>query len=205
MPLTKEQLLIPRVHEYKVYVLIDPIDNLIKYVGCTRNDLKRRLSLHCNSNVLDKKKNPEKYEWAMRLVSVGLRPIIVPLFTFNSKKEAFTQEHILTESLKKLGVKLFNKYSGSRISESAKTKASNRLKGKPLPISMTIAASQKRKKSVVQLSADGSFIKKWDFISDAAKALNIDRGDITKRCKDGNKAKGFRWMYETEYLKQKEG
>ena len=74
-----------------------------------------------------------------------------------------------------------------------------------LPISMTIAASQKRKKSVVQLSADGSFIKKWDFISDAAKALNIDRGDITKRCKDGNKAKGFRWMYETEYLKQKDG
>lgn len=208
MPLTKQQLLIPRVMcVYKVYVLIDPTDNIIKYVGMTKNNLDKRLTLHCNNTPINKERNPEKFEWVMGLRKIGLKPIIQLVDSFSSELEAISNEKKLTDSFFESGVPIYNKYSGRSMSESAKIKASIKRIGKPLPRSVTIASIEKRKKSVIQLTKGMQFVKRWEFIIDASRALNIDRGDITKRCKNGNTIGGFKWMYEAdyqEYQKQKQ-
>ena len=54
-------------------------------------------------------------------------------------------------------------------------------------------------KSVVQLSINLEFIKKWVCVSDAQKALNI-KGGISSVCKGKRKiAGGFKWMYLEDY------
>ena len=50
---------------------------------------------------------------------------------------------------------------------------------------------------VYQYSKDGTFIKKWDYMNEAAKNLNISRGDISNVCLGRRKtAGGFVWSYQ---------
>ena len=54
-----------------------------------------------------------------------------------------------------------------------------------------------RKKSVLQFSRDGEFIKEWDCAKTAAIELNIQAGHISKVCKGQRKtAGGFIWHYK---------
>jgi len=57
----------------KIYILIDPMDNQIRYVGKTSQSLGRRLSNHCRT---DRRDTSHKGRWIARLVRMGLRPII---------------------------------------------------------------------------------------------------------------------------------
>lgn len=57
-------------------------------------------------------------------------------------------------------------------------------------------------RSVVQLTKDMKFIKKWECINDAARNVGASYGmNITKCCKgEIHSAYGFVWMYYKEYL-----
>lgn len=59
--------------------------------------------------------------------------------------------------------------------------------------------------SIVQLSQNNEFVKKWDSVKDILENLNVCRKSIYKCCVGTMKrAKGFKWMYATEYYKSKE-
>ena len=53
------------------------------------------------------------------------------------------------------------------------------------------------KKIVFQYTKDKKFIKKWNFISEASRTLNITKGNIGKCLKNKRKtAGGFIWLQE---------
>ena len=50
---------------------------------------------------------------------------------------------------------------------------------------------------VYQYSKDGTFIKKWDYMNEAAKSLNLSRGAISNVCLGRCKTSGgFVWSYQ---------
>lgn len=97
----------------------------------------------------------------------------------------------------------YNWHSGSRITTYLKKYAeqTNRLdefkeakkNQKPLIGNKT---RQSKSKSVIQLTLDGKFIKKFYCVNDAAKTLNIRQGSISNVCTGRTKtAGGFKWKY----------
>lgn len=58
---------------YRIYVLIDPRTNEVKYVGITKRTLEARLTGHL---VEFSSCSEAKRDWVMGLLAVGLRPII---------------------------------------------------------------------------------------------------------------------------------
>lgn len=56
--------------------------------------------------------------------------------------------------------------------------------------------------SIVQLTLDGQFIKKWAAASEVERELGINRSSIIQCCKGKRKsAGGFKWMYLSDWLK----
>jgi hypothetical protein len=67
---------------------------------------------------------------------------------------------------------------------------------------MSVLCNYDNRKSIVQLSRSGEFIKKWDGISEAARSLGkeVSSGNITTVCQGKNHyAYGYIWMYEEDY------
>ena len=62
--------------EIKIYGLVDPRTNTIRYVGKTKQSLKIRLSRHINDKP---KHNTYKYNWICSLKKEGVVPIIIEL------------------------------------------------------------------------------------------------------------------------------
>lgn len=60
-------------------------------------------------------------------------------------------------------------------------------------------------KSVIQLTKNNKFIKEWNSISEASRALNISHISIIKTCKgEINSGGNFVWMYKNDYEKTKD-
>lgn len=55
-------------------------------------------------------------------------------------------------------------------------------------------------RAVYQFSLDGTFIKKWECMSDASRYYGIDSGAMTKVCQGKSKyAKGYVWRYTNKF------
>lgn len=61
------------------------------------------------------------------------------------------------------------------------------------------------KRGVVQLTLDGEFVKEYETISEACRALGVtDNGNISQVCKGrGKQLYGFKWQYSEEYYSNK--
>jgi len=60
--------------------------------------------------------------------------------------------------------------------------------------------NKENKSVVIQLSADGSFIKEWTTITEAGAELGLSISNITTVCRGRrNKTGGFKWMYKEDY------
>jgi hypothetical protein len=58
-------------------------------------------------------------------------------------------------------------------------------------------------KRIVQLSLDNQYIKTWESAMSIEKELKIYNSQIIRVCrKKGISAKGFKWIYEKEYLEK---
>jgi hypothetical protein len=68
--------------EIKIYGLVDPKNNQIRYIGKTQQPLKRRLTQHIYDNGLS---NKYKYNWINKLKNEGLKPQIIELETCNEE------------------------------------------------------------------------------------------------------------------------
>ena len=60
---------------YKLYCLISPIDNKIRYIGYTKHKLEKRLKEHIKSSTRGDK-NSHRGKWIRSLTKLNLNPII---------------------------------------------------------------------------------------------------------------------------------
>jgi hypothetical protein len=124
---------------YKVYGLIDPRTNLIKYVGITKRNLELRLSEHINTR---RKYNTYKIKWIDKLKSIQLLPTII-LIENNLTKESACEKEIYYIDFYKSN-KLVNGTTGGESGFQVKKSSINRLK-----ISLTgRSLSEEHKKNI---------------------------------------------------------
>jgi hypothetical protein len=66
--------------EIRIYALVDPQTNEVRYVGKTKRTLRIRLRAHITDNP---KHNTHKFNWIKKLKSFGFEPIIIELEVCN--------------------------------------------------------------------------------------------------------------------------
>jgi hypothetical protein len=159
-----------KVAVFNFYVLIDPRDNQIKYVGRTV-DPNNRLRNHIYEA---KKKNRSKKErWIISLLRRNMSPILKVVYVLNCSLE----EAILTE--KNLVKKL--------------TKKGHVLKNSPDNYLGAVLTGKK----VYQFSLTGEFIKEHYNSNQARLFTNIHDSAILQACKKFTKsAGGFLWSFD---------
>jgi Uri superfamily endonuclease len=87
---------------YIIYVLRDPRNNAIKYVGATCQSLPKRLQNHMNEQAIKKRL------WIDELKLQGLRPVIEPIETVSSGERIAELEMAWIELFHAIGCKLLN-------------------------------------------------------------------------------------------------
>lgn len=85
----------------------------------------------------------------------------------------------------------FCTYQYNATYNNAHIKRGEKTKGRP---------NYKRRKSVLQYSLEGEFIKEWESGKIAGETLNINNTNITQCCKGNRKSSGdFIWKYKKPY------
>lgn len=88
---------------YTIYLLIDPRNGEIRYVGATYQNTATRLSAH-----LCELGSKRKRAWIKELRAEGLKPKIEKLFTCRLSQEAARREAVWIRRLRKAGCDLLN-------------------------------------------------------------------------------------------------
>ena len=165
---------------YKIYKLIDPRDNAVRYVGVTTRTLQQRLSQHWNEG-----KNfigTYKRHWIKQLYEIGLKPIIelIEICDENQweEREKFWIsffEDLTNHSIGGKGIVFKNKKS-------------------------ILKSSNAHKKGIVQLTTDLKVVRTFSSIREAAALLNISRTNIGNvLAKRALTANNFHFLYKNEY------
>jgi hypothetical protein len=181
---------------YVVYTLCDPQTKMIRYVGLTKQTLKQRFSKHICGNVINWKRNHKKTQWIQDLKAIGLLPIIEELSTFDNYEDALLEETYFTYQALAWGFDLFNMQYGKHPTLETHLKARKEREKTPIDKRTREASKAAIIKPTVQFTRTGIFIKVWDYIAEAGRELNIERGSISRCCM--NKAflaGGFGWQY----------
>ena len=161
-----------------IYVLLDPRDNEVRYVGKTSNP-KSRLSGH----ITECKKESSKHyraKWIRSLLKDNLKPIIkfikvCPLNDF----EKFETEYI----------KIFK---SDKLTNSDETGQGNTGRIKEVIDRM----SKPKSRIVYQYNLDGNFIKEYRSVREAANNLKLSHSNISRCCNNISKhAGGFIFRY----------
>ena len=187
-----------------IYVLIDPITNMVRYVG-KANNVTQRYRAHLNRA---RKHQIHKKNWVENLKKEGLKPIIEVIDIVPIDDWIFWETYWISQ-MKTWGFDLINYtnggdgctfgnetsfkkghklWLGKNHSEETKKKIgeNNAFKGKP---------SLKRRQ-VKQLTLQGDLIKIWDCILDAEKETNSSSSKIVLVCKGERKThNNFKWEY----------
>ncbi len=188
-----------------IYVLIDPITNMIRYVG-KANNVTQRYSAHLNRA---RKHQVHKKNWIENLKKQGLKPIIEIIDIVPIDEWVFWETYWISQ-MKTWGFDLINytkggdgctfgnqtsfkkghkSWLGKKHSEETKKKIgeNNYSNGKPAI----------NRKPVIQLSLNDEFIKEWDAIELAAIETNSIRTKIVAVCKGRRKThNNFKWKYK---------
>ena len=94
-----------------------------------------------------------------------------------------------------------NKKGNYVLSKEERNKRSKNAKENPNIMNNLKKGSQSCKVEILQLSKDKKFIKKWESLSDASRALNINIGNISKCLKGKTQScGGFIWEYKNQTL-----
>lgn len=89
---------------YTVYVLRDPRDKQVRYVGVTRQPLNKRLSEHIGDHG-----HSMKHRWLKELKSAGVRPIIEQVEVIESHRNEHDVERAYIALFVSVGCRLTNK------------------------------------------------------------------------------------------------
>jgi hypothetical protein len=190
----------------KIYILIDPISNIPRYVGKTIQELRIRLNRH----VVDRTKaNTHKNNWIKRLKKNDLRPNIELLENVPLDEWEFWEQYWISQ-FKTWGFRLTNSTPGGegatfggsgckgyRHTEEAKRKISQ-ANSKPRSKTWVENQCKSRFKSIEQYK-DNILIQTWESATTAALSMgDINRKKNISACAKGKKktAYGYVWKFK---------
>lgn len=191
-----------------IYVLIDPRDDKIRYVGKTINPTKR-FKRHIENS---RWKSYHSSRWIKSLYEENLIPIMKIIEETNEEKweerEIFWIKYYreifdltnLTD-----GGNNYPFFKNKKHTEKSKNKMSTSRKG--ISINQKDDEGKRRaaiikycesiKRTVYQYSLEGKFIKEWNCAIEASKILNCNHSNLHKVCKgERNICGDYRWSYE---------
>jgi len=207
-----------------VYSLKDPNTYEIKYIGKT-NNLNRRYKEHIETH---RNKKSKKNSWVISLLNKKMHPImeIVEKCNIENWQE---REIYWIKYYKELGFNLkniqngggrnkyvFTEESRKKMSKSQKERweqstpkyktdkqgrdiCSVNAKNNKNILNNLKLGSKSCRIPVIQLSLNNEKIKEWVSLSEAARILNINVGNINKCLKGKTKTcGGFRWIYKSD-------
>lgn len=191
-----------------IYVLKDPNDNTVRYVGITRQPLKERLRLHIKQARLrkrDKRYLNSKDKWILYLLSMGKKPRIVALSRGLSEKNAVREEKKIIEIFRKIdeGGPLYNVDSGGEYNICKGENPWNKgLKGcYTSELKSIMKKNQPGRKDVFRFDTQGNFIDSWISLRTMCEELGLDRRTVM-RClnKEANymSHKGFMFSHSRQ-------
>ncbi len=188
-----------------IYVLIDPITNMVRYVG-KANNVTQRYRAHLNRA---RKHQIHKKNWIEQLKKIGLKPIIEVIDEVPIKEWIFWETYWISQ-MRTWGYDLINYTNGgdgctfgnqtsfkkghkswlgkTHTEETKKLIGKNNyFKGKPAF----------NRKSIIQLTLSGDFIKEWEYIELAAIETKSSKTKIVAVCKEKRKThNNFKWKYK---------
>lgn len=97
-------------NHFSVYVLMDPDNREVRYVGYTGVELKSRLLDHIKPNKLNRPSR--KNAWIKSLINDNKRPIIEALYENLSREDALDLEIKTIAAYRRLGIRLTNLTDG---------------------------------------------------------------------------------------------
>lgn len=200
----------------KIYELIDPFTNEIRYIGKTIRSLDERLKYHIQDAKYSKYTS-KKVSWIKSLLNYNEDPII-RLVEKVDKDEVDFWEQFYIELYKSWGFRLTNMTRGGDGIQNPSKEIRNKIrkslkktrgKGyKPWNYGLITSQSTKQKQSkaknskkkpVLQFDLNGNFVKEWSSLTEVSRQNNYDRSTISNVCLKRYGAKtayGFKWEYK---------
>lgn len=210
-----------------IYALLDPVTDLIRYVGKTNNP-KQRLKNHCNSA---RYRNTHKFNWIKQLRKQKLKPNLIILDEVLLKDWKFWEQYWISQC-KTWGFNLVNYHKGGQgltygnqtsfkkghIPWNKGTSKPKKLKGNRGKTKQSIkyqfkkghipwnkgtkGIKTKSDKNVYQYDKGKTvMIRKWNTAKQAAEALNINPEGIGQCARGNSKSSGgFYWNYKNILL-----
>lgn len=209
--------------KHKIYVLIDPRNNDVRYVGRTIQTLDNRLKKHLRAIYKSHRVN-----WIKSLTLEKVIPIIELICEVNDFEECKKMERFYIDKYRKDGYDLVNMTDGgdgsigfkhsedskNKISEITKERITKERMSKPEVIenlrdkgnqqwhSLTpeeqnkLILKQPNRKSITQHTINGDFIKEFISLREIERELGFYRANISPCLKGKFKqAYGFIWRY----------
>jgi len=150
-----------------------------------------------SSNHSGRRVNNKRFGWLRRRVSESLKKENIDPQTLIARSNSLKGRIISPEARAKLS-EINKKENLSPETLAKRAKANDARKGKKLSeeTKMRMSASSNRKRSVFQYSKDGEFLRKWDSLTDAAKAVGIPVTNISAHIRGrGFSAGNSLWKY----------
>ena len=171
-----------------IYVLIDPRDNEVRYVGKTAYP-KARIRNHIVESVTLNRNH--RHHWINDLLKNGLKPKL-DIVCQTTNKEASNKEIRLIKAYKRF-YKLTNATLGGDGSLGVGASDKNRAR-----MRSSLNPGKLQNKMVVKMDIDGKELEEYESISDAAKKNNLNRSNISRACRGiYNRCGGMVWKFKT--------
>jgi hypothetical protein len=170
-----------------IYILVDPRDTQIRYVGSTVCSVASKLATHLHDS---KRQNHAVSGWIRELISIGLRPGIEIIETYIDEAEMRKDEEFYIRYLSFIGVPLLNTTYLRKAQYKDHLTMEHR---KKLSIAKQGLFNLKKRKRVGQYTLGGDFIREWLGVIEAQKQMNCKAISVT--IKKHGRAAGYIWRY----------
>jgi len=186
-----------------VYLILDPANRIVRYVGITKHNPKHRLMTHIKDSKSKLKAGgylSKKDKWMIECARKGVRPIVEAIFKDVSNEEAIR--------LEKEAISVFGRESeGGQLYNVSEGGDYNGVSATPwnvgIPMSETLKSKMKlnqpNRRAVVRYSKDGSKIDSWQSVRAMCSELGFDRRTVQRillKVDNYVSHKGFMFSYE---------
>ena len=164
--------------ETYIYILKDPISNLIRYVGKSNNP-KDRLKNHVN---LSKKDQSHKRNWILKLKKKGLKPVMEVIDVVPIDSWQFWETYWISQ-IRTWGFDLINYTNG----------------GDGCTFSNQTSFKRGHGKKVVGFNKDYEVVYEFENCISASKFMGVNKGTISGSCSINNRTKtvkGIAWLHK---------
>lgn len=207
------------MRKYKIYHLIDPRTNEIRYVGQTVQTLENRLKKHLRS-----KDKSHRVNWIKSITNEGLEPIIELICETNTLDKCNELEQFYIKKYRDEGLKLTNMTDGgdgsigfthSEESKKKMRKVANKRMSNPDVINnlkekgleqwenyseeykLQNKLNQKGRRNILQYDMDNNLIREFISLREIERELGFFRANITPCLKgEFKQAYGYIWKYK---------